>query len=391
MSFANGHPVLAIPGPSAPPDQVLRAMHRAPLDIYGPELAGINARMMASLKRLAGTDGNLAAYIGNGHAGWEAATTNLLNRGDKALVLVNGLFGAGWAAQARALGVDVEEITGPHGQPADPDALARRLARDHDHTIRAVLCTQVDTASSVRNDLPALRAAIGEHPAAFAVDAIASLGCEPMQMDAWGIDVLVSASQKGLMAPPGLAFVWASPRLGGGTDLVTPYWDWRPRFHAQELWQYWGGTPPVQLLYAMDAALTMLLEDEGLTAAHARHDGLAQAVWAAFGRWSQGGNGIGLAVPSPDARARSVTTAIIPGAARLRDWTAHHTGTTLGLAIGAPDPDNSLRIGHMGHLSAQSLLGTLAVIEAGMTALDIAHGTGAIEAAAARIAALTRP
>ncbi|MFI0394720.1 pyridoxal-phosphate-dependent aminotransferase family protein [Paracoccus jiaweipingae] len=388
MSFAFGHPALAIPGPSATPDRVLRAMHRAATDIYAGELVQVNARVVAALKRLAGTTGDVAPYIGNGHAGWEAATTNLLNRGDRALVLVNGMFGAGWAAHARALGIEVEELTSPHGQPADPAALASRLADDRDHRIRAVLCTQVDTATSVRNDLPALRAAMGDHPAAFAVDAIASLGCEPLRMDDWGIDLLVSASQKGLMAPPGLAFVWIGPRLKGGTDLVTPYWDWRPRVAAQALWQYWGGTPPVQHIYGMDQALRMLLDDEGLDAAHARHHGLAQAVWAAFDCWSAGHPGLALTVADPAARAWSVTAASIPGATGLRDWATRHMGTTLGLGLGAPDPDNALRIGHMGHLSAQSLLGTLAVVETAMTALNIPHGPGALTAATARLAGL---
>ncbi|MFC3569830.1 pyridoxal-phosphate-dependent aminotransferase family protein [Paracoccus simplex] len=389
MSFAQGAAVLAIPGPSPVPDRVLRAMHRASLDIYGETLAAENRAMIAALKRLAGTSGHVAPYIGNGHAGWEAANVNLFNRGDRALVLISGHFGRAWAATARALGVEVEELDFGLAA-ADPQRLAERLAADPGHRIKAVLVCQVDTASSARADIPALRAAMGDHPAALAVDAIASLGCEPLLMDEWGVDLLVSASQKGLMVPPGLAFVWFSDRLRqcGSTDLTTPYWDWAPRTEAQELWQFWGGTPPVQHIFGLNEALRMLLDEETLPRAWARHEGLARATWAALERWGAGGSGIAPLVAEPQGRARSVTAAILPGAAALRAWTAAKAGVTLGIGLGAPDPDNALRIAHMGHAGAPQLLGVLAAVEAGLTALRIPHGPGAVEAAAAEIARL---
>ncbi len=387
MSFAQGHPVIAIPGPSPTPDRVLRAMHRASPDIYGQPMADENRAMVAGLKRLAGTSAHLAVYIGNGHAGWEAANTNLLGRGETALVLTSGHFGRGWAASARALGIEVEELDFGSAAP-DPQRLAERLARDRAHRIKAVLVCQVDTASSARADIPALRRAMGDHPAFFAVDAIASLGCEPMHMDEWGVDLLVSASQKGLMVPPGLAFVWVSDRLAarGRTDLATPYWDWTPRLAAQELWQFWGGTPPVQHVFGMNEALRMLLDEETLPRVWARHEGLARATWAALEAWGAGGHGIAARQSDPDARARSVTAATLPGAARLCEWCVTQAGVTLGIGLGAADPDNALRIAHMGYANAAQLLGTLAVIEAGMTALKIPHGPGAVDAAARVIA-----
>ncbi|WJS84709.1 aminotransferase class V-fold PLP-dependent enzyme [Paracoccus sp. TOH] len=389
MSFAQGAAVLAIPGPSPVPDRVLRAMHRASPDIYGETLAAENRAMIAALKRLTGTSGHVAPYIGNGHAGWEAANVNLFNRGDRALALISGHFGRAWAATARALGVEVEELDFGLAA-ADPQRLAERLAADPGHRIKAVLACQVDTASSARADIPALRAAMGDHPAALAVDAIASLGCEPLLMDEWGVDLLVSASQKGLMVPPGLTFVWFSDRLRqrGPTDLTTPYWDWAPRTEAQELWQFWGGTPPVQHIFGLNEALRMLLDEETLPRAWARHEGLARATWAALERWGAGGSGIAPLVAEPQGRARSVTAAILPGAAALRAWTAAKAGVTLGIGLGAPDPDNALRIAHMGHAGAPQLLGVLAAIEAGLTALRIPHGPGAVEAAAAEIARL---
>ncbi|MTH77720.1 pyridoxal-phosphate-dependent aminotransferase family protein [Paracoccus aestuariivivens] len=387
MSFALGRPIIAIPGPSPVPDRVLRAMHRPSPDIYGPELAQENRDMIARLKRLAGTRANCVPYIGNGHAGWEAANVNLFNRGDKALVLTSGHFGRGWAQSARALGIEVEELD--FGlTPPDPQRLSQRLAEDRDRTIKAVLVCQVDTASSARADIPAIRAAMGDHPALLAVDAIASLGCEPMQFDDWGIDLLVSASQKGLMVPPGLALLWFSERVGqmGRTDLTTPYWNWTPRAEATELWQFWGGTPPVQHIYGTNEALTLLLDEETLPVALARHDALARATWAALEAWGAGGTGIGPVVADPAGRARSVTAATIPNATALRRWTQEKAGLTLGIGLGAADPEAGLRIAHMGHVNAHQLLGTLAVIEAGMDALGIPHGSGGIEAAARLIA-----
>lgn len=389
MSFAQGRASLAIPGPSPVPDRVLRAMHRPSPDIYGEDLAAENRAMLAELKRLAGTKGHLAPYIGNGHAGWEAANLNLFNRGDRALVLTSGHFGRSWAETAAAVGIVVETLDFGLAPP-DPQRLAERLAQDRARDIKAVLVCQVDTASSARADIPALRAAMGDHPAFFAVDAIASLGCEPMQMDDWRVDLLVSASQKGLMVPPGLAFVWFSDRLKarGRSDLVTPYWDWTPRADAQALWQFWGGTPPVQHIFGMNEALHMLLDEETLPAAWARHEGLARATWTALDHWGQGGCGIRPLVADPTGRGRSVTAAVLPRAPELRAWTAAKAGVTLGVSLGAVDHDSTLRIAHMGHANAHQILGVLAVIEAGLTALAIPHGPGAVEAAAAEIARL---
>lgn len=387
MSFAQGLPVVAIPGPSPVPDRVLRAMHRPSPDIYGADLAQENRTMVAQLKRLAGSSAHCATYIGNGHAGWEAANVNLFNRGDLALVLTSGHFGRGWAASARPLGIEVEELD--FGlNPPDPQRLADRLAQDREGRIKAVLVCQIDTASSTRADIAALRRAMGNHPAYFAVDAIASLGCEPLLMDDWGIDLLVSASQKGLMVPPGVAILWFSDRLQarGKTDLATPYWDWTPRAEAQELWQFWGGTPPVQHIFGMHEALRMLLDEETLPVAWARHEALARATWAALDAWGQGGSGIATLVADPNARARSVTAASIPKAAALRQWTQETAGVTLGIGLGAPDPETGLRIAHMGHASAHQLLGVLAVIQSGMQALDIPHGPGGVDAAISLIA-----
>lgn len=387
MSLSNGHPVIAIPGPSPVPDRVQRAMHRASPDIYGAELAALNLDLMTRLKWLAGTQANLAAYIGNGHAGWEAANSNLFAPGDRVLVLTSGHFGRSWAAVTQAQGIAVEVLDFGLA-PADPARLAERLAQDSAGQIRAVMVCQIDTASSAQADIPALKAAIGDHPALLIVDAIAALGCAPMRMDDWGVDVLIAASQKGLMCPPGCAFVWFSDRAAarGPTALTSPWWNWQPRATAQALWQFWGGTPPVQHLFGLSEALTILAE-EGLEQVWARHRALAETVWAAVGAWGAGNPGIATVIADRDRRAASVTAVNLPGADALRGWLADKAGVTLGVGLGAADPANGLRVAHMGHANAVMVLGVLAAMEAGMAALSIPRGPGAVEAAAQVVAA----
>src|SRR6478609_8834307 len=149
MTLSRGRDVLAIPGPSMVPDRVLQAMHRAAPNIYEGELLTLTERIFRDLKRVAGTTGEVAIYIGNGHAVWEASIANLLAPGNKALVAASGRFGLGWAATARQMGVDVEVIDSGFEAPVDPDRIAERLAADRGYEIRAVLAVHTDTASSV--------------------------------------------------------------------------------------------------------------------------------------------------------------------------------------------------------------------------------------------------
>ena len=398
MSLAHGRPYLAIPGPSVIPDQVLRAMHQGSPNIYEGPLIDLVASLWPDLRRAAGTSDHVAMYIGNGHAAWEAANANLFSRGDRALVLATGQFGLSWAASARAMGVAVEVLDFGKSAPVDMGRVEAALRADAGHRIKAVLTTHVDTASSIKTDIPALRAAIDAagHPALLAVDCIASLGCDEFRMDAWGVDVMVAACQKGLMTPPGMAFVWfsdAARQRSLGSDLVTPYWAWGPRTDAAEFWQIWDGTAPTSHLFGLRAALD-LIAGEGLEQVWRRHHTLARTVWAAFDAWSIGNPAIGINVADPQHRGWSVTAARFgaPDATRLRTWCETKAGVTLGIGLGmAPSTDPAyhgfLRVAHMGHVNAHMTLGALAVMEAGLQALGIAHGPGALAAAAAVVAA----
>ena len=396
MPLSRGRPYLAIPGPSVLPDRILAAMMRPSPDIYSGDLVRMVDGLWPDLKALAGTKGHVAAYICNGHGAWEAANSNLFSRGDKALVLATGVFGHGWANTARGLGVDVQVLEFGGSAPAEPMQIEAALRADP--AIRAVLMTHVDTASSVKSDVQAVRAAMdgAGHDGLLAVDCVASLGCDEFRMDDWGVDVMLGASQKGLMCPPGMGFVWfndKAARASTTSNARTPYWDWTLRANPEEFWHYWFGTAPTTHLYALRESLTMILHEEGLANVWARHATLARAVWAAFDAWGQGNPAIRLNVTKPAARGHSVTAARFgaPDATRLREWAEAQAGVILGIGLGAATPEDpeatgALRLAHMGHVNAHMTLGALAVMEAGLTALNIPHGPAALTAATQEIA-----
>lgn len=397
MKSHHGRPYVAIPGPSVLPDRVLAAMQRPAPNIYTGPMHELAQSLIPDLKALARTTADLALYISNGHGAWEAVCCNLFSRGDRVLALVTGRFGNGWAMAARGLGIEAETLDFGRRATVDPDRFAEALRADRRHEIRAVLLAHVDTASTVRNDIAAVRRVLDEtgHPALLLVDCIASLGCDPYEMDAWGVDVTVAASQKGLMTPPGMAFLWFSDRAreaGRNAGLRTPYWDWRPRAEAGEFYRLFAGTAPTHHLYALREALDMLLVDEGLEAAWARHERLSRAVWAAVEAWGAEGD-MTLNVPEPANRSHSVTSVRMtpPHGTPLRMWTEDHAGVTLGIGLGMetpedPQADGAFRIAHMGHVNAHMTLGALAAIDAGLKHLGLPHGPGALEAATSVIA-----
>jgi alanine-glyoxylate transaminase/serine-glyoxylate transaminase/serine-pyruvate transaminase len=392
MTLSRGRDLLAIPGPSIIPDRVLNAMHRPAPNIYEGEIVAMTETVIADLRRVAGTAGKVAIYIGNGHAAWEAAIANILAPGQRALVIATGRFGLGWAQMARQMGVEVEVMDFGFQSTLDEARVAERLAADRDRAIRAVLIVQTDTASSVRNDVRAVRRALDAagHPALLAVDCIAALGCDRFEMDTLGVDVMVAACQKGLMTPPGVAFTFHAARAEAArVRCPSPYWDWGPRTRPEAYYQLFCGTAPTHHLYGLRCALDMILEEEGLEAVWRRHAVLARAVWAAVDAWGARG-ALALNISDPGLRSHAVTTIrATPGdGARLRRWCADTAGVTLGIGLSVPgvDPEGLFRIGHMGHLNPPMLLGTLATVEAGLRALGIAHGAGGLDAAAAVIA-----
>lgn len=394
MSLNFGRTQLSIPGPSVIPERVLSAMHRPSPNIYEGELIDMTASLYPDLKTVAQTSHNAAIYIANGHGAWEAALANSCSRGDKILVLVTGRFGQGWADTAKGMGIEVETLEFGMQGDADPQKLCERLKADRAHEIKGVFTVQTDTASSVQNNIPALRKAIDEarHPALFYVDCIASLGCDRHEMDAWGVDIMVTGCQKGLMTPAGMSFVFYNDKAAAvqsKADLVTNYWDWHPRANPERFYQQFGGTAPTHHLFGLREALDMLVKEEGIKQAWARHETCARAVWAAVESWDC----LRLNISDPAKRSHAVTTVRSDGdeCGRLRHWCEHQGGLTLGIGLGfaekgEPGWDSVLRIAHMGHLNPVMLMGALGTIDTGLKALGIPHGSGALEAASAKLA-----
>ncbi|MEM6932530.1 MAG: aminotransferase class V-fold PLP-dependent enzyme [Pseudomonadota bacterium] len=391
MSLNHGRHQVSIPGPSVIPDRVLSAMHRPMPNIYEGALVETSESVLADLPGIALTTGRVFMAITNGHGAWEMALTNTLSKGDKVLVLESGRFAVGWGEMGRVIGLDPEvmEAGGP-GKAVDPAAVEDRLRADTNHEIKAILVVQVDTASSVWNDISKLRKAIDAagHPALYMVDCIASLGCMEYRMDEWGADVTVGGSQKGLMVPPGLGLVWASKKAleaHNSADLRTAYWDWTARMKDGAHYLRYCGTPPIQHIYAMREAIDMIHE-EGLENIWARHGHFARAVRAAVDEWSTD-NGLQFYVDQPANRGNSTTSVRSGGvdAIRLRAICEKQAGLTLGIGLGDDEP-TTFRIGHMGHLNPPMVLGTLGTIESALTAMEAPMGGSGIAAAARALA-----
>ena len=386
MVVRAGREFLAIPGPTTIPDEVLRAMHRPAVDIYSGPLIALTDGLLADLRRVFRTEGRTYIYIANGHGAWEAALTNVLSRGDKVLVLESGRFALGWGNAAAGLGCQVEVLKGDWRRAVRPDEVEARLRADRAGEIKAILVVQVDTASGVANDVAAIARAIraAGHTALLLVDVVASLGCVPFEMDAWGVDVAVAGSQKGLMTPPGLGFVAAGPRAREAharADLRTPYWDWAGR-DGDEHYRKYAGTPPEHLLFGLRQALDLLFQ-ETMEGAFRRHRLLAEAVRRAVDVWAQG-QAIGFNVREPGERSDTVTTVLMNGGRDpqvLRAYCTEKCGVVLGHGIGDLS-GKAFRIAHMGHVNAPMVLGTLGVVDMALKALAIPHGAGGLQAAA---------
>ena len=384
MTVANGRQFLSIPGPTNVPDAVLAAMQRPAIDIYSGEMIGITDSCLADLKTLFRTAGHTYIYAANGHGGWEAAASNVFSRGDTVLVLESGRFALGWGEMAKVMGVEIEVLKGDWRRAVDPAALEERLRRDKGHTIKALLVVQIDTASGVVNDIPAIRKAIdaAKHPGLLMVDCVASLGCMPFDMDGWGVDVAMAGSQKGLMTPPGLAFVAANDKarkVHKSAGLRTHYWDWTAR-EGELHYQKYCGTPPEHLLFGLRKAVDMLKE-EGLPHAIRRHALLAEATRAAVAKWAEG-QVVAFNIANPAERANSITCILMQGRdpQPLLDYTRDKCGVVLGVGLGELD-GKGFRIAHMGHCNAPMVLGTLGAVEMGLKALGIPHGSGGVQAA----------
>ena len=380
-----GRRLLHSPGPTPVPDEVLHAMSRQPMDLGDRRVSQIIEACEAGLRTLMDTEDDIFLYASNGHGVWEAVVENVLPLGGTALVAGTGHFSDSWADQTEALGRRVVRTPWNPGWPIDVAAIEQALREDHLKQIRAVFVVHTDTSSGVTSDLAPLRAAIdaAKHPALLVVDVVASLGAAPFSMRQIGADVVVGASQKGLMCPPGIGLVAVNDRalaVAQANPAPRFYWDWERR-RSELSYRKFCGTAPQSLVAGLEAALGLLFA-EGLEQVFERHRRLSAAVHAAVQAWSSAG-ALKFFAQSPACRSVSVTTVTVPPGTdidALRQVARERFQVAFAGALG-PLSGKAFRIGHLGDQNPASILGCLAGIEAALRVQGIPFGRDGVACA----------
>lgn len=380
-----GRHFLQIPGPTNVPDAVLRAIAQPVIDHRGPEFGRLTLDVLERLRRVCGTSQPVFVFPSSGTGAWEAALVNTLSPGDRILACETGQFATLWRDVAARLGFEVQWIEGDWRHPADPAAIAAALeqdaARGTEAAIKAVLIVHNETSTGVVSDLQRIRQSIDAtgHPALLMVDTVSSLGSLPYQHDQWGVDVMVSGSQKGLMLPPGLGFNVASERAlraSASAGFPRSYWDWAALRTSNDT-GYFPYTPPTNLLYGLDAALTLLL-DEGLSEVCARHHRFGEATRRAVRAWQ-----LELCCLDESACSDTLTAVWMPDghdADALRRVILDAFDMSLGTGLGKVK-GRVVRIGHLGDLNDLTLAGTLSGVEMGLQLAGVPHSSGGLAAA----------
>ena len=385
-SHPSGRHFLQIPGPTNVPDRVLRAIDHPTIDHRGPEFAQLGLSILGRIGSIFDTREPVVIYAASGTGAWEAALVNTLSPGDRVLMAETGHFALLWKRLAERLGLRPEFLPGDWRHGANTDAIHARLADDREHAIKAVCVVHNETSTGVVSDIPGVRRAIDRagHPALFMVDTISSLGSIEYRHDAWGVDVTVAGSQKGLMLPPGLSFNAVSEKARTAAKHATlprAYWRWDEIIAANEN-GFWPWTPATNLLYGLDAALDQLLE-EGLPNVWARHARHGNATRAAVRAW-----GLEILCANPAEYSNSLTAVVMPAgydADALRKQVLERFDMSLGTGL-SKLAGKVFRIGHLGDFNDLTLMGTLAGVEMGLRLAGVPHRAGGVDAAMASLA-----
>ncbi|MBB53927.1 MAG: serine--glyoxylate aminotransferase [Magnetovibrio sp.] len=378
MDFRPGRHFLQIPGPSPVPDRVLRAMNRAVVDHRGPEFAELGLNVLRDIKPVFGTKNHVIIFPSSGTGAWEAALVNTLSSGDKVLMFETGQFASLWLELAGKLGIEVDFVEGDWRSGVNADQVEEKLRADINHTYKAICIVHNETSTGVTSNVPNVRAAMdaARHPALLMVDTISSLGSVPYHHDAWGVDVTVSGSQKGLMLPPGLGFNAISNKalqVSKSNGLARSYWDWQAMIANNES-GYFPYTPATNLLYGLQESLTMLSE-EGLDKVFSRHDRMAEATRRAVQAW-----GLEVLCNNPDEYSSVLTGVMMPDgvdADEVRKVILDNFDMSLGTGLGKMK-GRIFRIGHLGEINELTLIGALAGVEMGLSLADVPHQKGGV-------------
>ncbi len=383
MTRRAGRHFLQIPGPTNVPDRVLRAIDFPTVDHRGPEFGELGKRCIAGMKRVfKSTRGEVVIYPASGTGAWEAALVNTLSPGERVLMYETGHFATLWQKMAARLGLEVELISGDWRRGVDPEAIEKRLRGDAGKAIKAVCVVHNETSTGVASRIAELRKAIdaANHPALFMVDTISSLASIDYRHDEWSVDVTVAGSQKGLMLPPGLSFNCISPKALAASKsarLARSYFAW-DEMVANGKNGYFPYTPATNLLYGLDVALKMLLDEEGLDAVFARHQRHAEATRRAVRAW-----GLEVFALDPREYSASLTGVLMPAghdADRVRKVILDAFDLSLGTGL-TKLGGKMFRIGHLGDFNDLMLMGTLAGVEMGLALAGVALKKEGVQAA----------
>ncbi len=349
---------LFTPGPTPVPPQVLAALSEPVLHHRAPDFRIVYERVLGRLQDLHRTSNDVLLFTCSGTGAFESAVLNLCSPGDRVLAVSAGQFGERWAAMARGYGCEVEELSYAWGETPSASDLARKLTEIE--PVSLVFLVHSETSTGVVSDLEPLAAAAKDAGALVVVDAVSSLGAVPLDTDEWGLDVVVSGSQKALMTPPGLAAVAVSEgawELAKRSTLPRYYFDWERTRTAQAKLDS-AFTPAVSLVVALDVALGILFE-EGLDAAWARHSRLGRACRAGI-------KAMGLELFSPDEeRSAVVTAAFMPDGLESTELTRalrDRHGITIAAGQGELK-EKIFRIGHIGWFDEFDIATALSAVE----------------------------
>lgn len=381
----SGRHFLQIPGPSPVPDRILRAMSLPTIDHRGPEFGALGLELLDKVRKVFKTQGPVIIYPASGTGAWEAALANTLSAGDTVLMYETGHFATLWQKMARRLGLEPEFLGLPGSEGwrygVQADLIEARLREDSDHRIKAVCVVHNETSTGVTSDIAAVRRAMdaARHPALLMVDTISGLASADYRHDEWGVDVTISGSQKGLMLPPGISFNALSDKAIEASlkaRLPKSFWAWDEILEANRT-GYWPYTPSTNLLYGLNEALDMLLE-EGLDNVFARHQRWAAGVRAAVNAW-----GLEIQCQDPEVYSPVLTGVVMPegvDADAVRNLIYRRFDLSLGMGLGKAR-GRMFRIGHLGDCNDLTLMATLAGCEMGMKLSGVSLAGSGVEAA----------
>jgi alanine-glyoxylate transaminase/serine-glyoxylate transaminase/serine-pyruvate transaminase len=378
-----GRSFLQIPGPSIVPERIVRAMSQPLIDHRGPKFAALLREVVKGLKELFQTsDGQILLFPGSGTGGWESCIVNTLSPGDRVVGCVNGHFSDGFCRTTAAHGIEVERLEFEYGSGVPAESIERRLVEDRGRQIKAVLVVQTETSTGVTSNLAAVRKALdgARHPALLLADVVSSLGCTDLRFDEWRLDVALTATQKGLMLPPGMALLCVSQKAllaNQSANCPRAFWDWRPVLenNANGHFPY---TPATALILGLKESLAMLFE-EGLNNVFARHARLAGACRRAIEAMN-----LKLFAGNPAECSDAVTAVSMPEGLDS-DLFVDHTLTLLDLPLGkglGKVKGKLFRIGHLGSLNELELMGVLSGVEMALKSFGVKLPLGAGLAAA---------